>query len=101
MGSQDETDDAQHLHRRDRLLTAIGEDRVRREHFRVRWTGSREENAITQRGEPTPCQRKRLQEGKAMFQRISVMWADVGTMDIVLTVLSCVTIVALYAAFVM
>jgi hypothetical protein len=36
-----------------------------------------------------------------MFQRISVMWADVGTMDIVLTVLSCVTIVALYAAFVM
>ena len=36
-----------------------------------------------------------------MFQKISTKGVDLSKIDIVLTVLSCVTIGALYAAFVM
>jgi hypothetical protein len=36
-----------------------------------------------------------------MFEKMSLMWVDVGKMDIVLAVMSCVTIAALYAAFLM
>jgi hypothetical protein len=36
-----------------------------------------------------------------MLQRISLMWSGLGTMDIVLAVMSCVTIVAVYGAFIM
>lgn len=34
-----------------------------------------------------------------MFERINLMWAGLGKMDIVLMVLSCVAIGAVYAAF--
>ena len=34
-----------------------------------------------------------------MFQKISLMWVGLSKIDIVLTVLICVTIGALYAAF--
>ncbi len=34
-----------------------------------------------------------------MFQKISLMWAGLSKMDIVLTLVMCVTIGALYAAF--
>jgi hypothetical protein len=34
-----------------------------------------------------------------MFQRISLMWVGLSKMDIVLTLVMCVTISALYAAF--
>ena len=34
-----------------------------------------------------------------MFQKINLMWVGLSKMDIVLTVLLCVTIGALYAAF--
>jgi hypothetical protein len=36
-----------------------------------------------------------------MFEKMSLMWVDVSKMDIVLAVMSCVTIAALYAAFLM
>jgi hypothetical protein len=34
-----------------------------------------------------------------MFQRISLLWVGLSTMDIALIALSCVTAGALYAAF--
>jgi len=34
-----------------------------------------------------------------MFQKINLMWVGLSKMDIVLTVLLCVTIGVLYAAF--
>lgn len=34
-----------------------------------------------------------------MFQKISLMWVGLSKMDIVLTLLMCVTVSALYAAF--
>jgi hypothetical protein len=34
-----------------------------------------------------------------MFQKVSLMWVGLSKMDIVLTVLLCVTISALYAAY--
>jgi hypothetical protein len=34
-----------------------------------------------------------------MFQKISFMWVGLSKTDIVLTLLTCVTISALYAAF--
>ena len=34
-----------------------------------------------------------------MFQKINLMWVGLSKMDIVLTVLMCVTVSALYAAF--
>jgi hypothetical protein len=37
--------------------------------------------------------------GEIMFQKISLMWVGLSKMDTVLTVLICVTIGALYAAF--
>ena len=36
-----------------------------------------------------------------MFEKMSLMWVDVSKMDIVLAVMSCFTIAALYAAFLM
>lgn len=36
-----------------------------------------------------------------MFQKMSLMWVGLGKMDVVLIMLSCVTIGALYAAFLM
>jgi hypothetical protein len=36
-----------------------------------------------------------------MFARISLIWNGVGMMDVVLAVMSCITIAALYAAFLM
>jgi hypothetical protein len=36
-----------------------------------------------------------------MFARINALWTGIATMDIVVTVMGCVTIAALYAAFVM
>ena len=36
-----------------------------------------------------------------MFQKISLMWVDLSKLDIVLMTLGCVTIGALYAAFLM
>jgi hypothetical protein len=36
-----------------------------------------------------------------MFEKISLMWVGVSKMDILLAVLSCVTLAALYAAFLM
>jgi hypothetical protein len=36
-----------------------------------------------------------------MFQKIGLMWVGLSRMDIVLMALSCVTVGALYAAFVM
>jgi hypothetical protein len=38
---------------------------------------------------------------RAMFQKIGLMWGGLSKMDIVLVVLSCVTIGAVYAAFLM
>jgi hypothetical protein len=40
-------------------------------------------------------------EGEIMFQKISLMWAGLSKMDILLITMSCVTAGALYAAFVM
>ena len=40
-----------------------------------------------------------MRGGEIMFQKINLMWVDLSKMDIVLTVLLCVTIGALYAAF--
>ena len=37
--------------------------------------------------------------GEIMFQKISLMWVGLSKIDIVLTALICVTIGALYAAF--
>lgn len=36
-----------------------------------------------------------------MFERIGALWIGLDKMDIVVTVMGCVTIAALYAAFVM
>ena len=36
-----------------------------------------------------------------MFARIGLIWNSVAMMDIALAVMSCITIVALYAAFLM
>jgi hypothetical protein len=36
-----------------------------------------------------------------MFDKMSLMWVGVSKMDITLAVMSCVTIAALYAAFLM
>ena len=36
-----------------------------------------------------------------MFQKISLMWVHLSKMDMALMVLSCLTIGALYAAFIM
>jgi hypothetical protein len=41
-----------------------------------------------------------LKEG-SMFQKISLMWAGLSKMDILLISLSCVTAGAVYAAFAM
>ena len=40
-------------------------------------------------------------EGTTMFARISLIWNGVAMMDVALAVMSCITIVALYAAFLM
>ena len=40
-----------------------------------------------------------MRGGEIMFQKINLMWVDLSKMDIVLTVLLCVTIGVLYAAF--
>jgi hypothetical protein len=36
-----------------------------------------------------------------MFQRPGELWSGLGKMDIVLALMSCVAIVAVYAAFIM
>lgn len=36
-----------------------------------------------------------------MFEKMSLMWVGLSKMDVVLMMLSCVTIGALYAAFLM
>ena len=62
-------------------------------------TGQRAALALTRKAADPVGQDGAVPGGEIMFQKINLMWVGLSKMDIVLTVLLCVTIGVLYAAF--
>ena len=62
-------------------------------------TGQRAAPALARKAADPVGQDRAMPGGEIMFQKINLMSVGLSKMDIVLTLLMCVTISALYAAF--
>jgi hypothetical protein len=61
--------------------------------------GNAQHPALARKAADPVGQDRAIPGGEIMFQKISLMWVGLSKIDIVLTALICVTIGALYAAF--
>ena len=65
----------------------------------ARRAGQRAAPALALKAADPVGQDRAVPGGEIMFQKVSLMWVGLSKIDIALTALICVTIGALYAAF--